>query len=207
MVAVAKSGIHFSNPNEFAPYVLGAGNLSVTDSAGTARTSATTNFFTEMARRGFQDTTDWTGTVEKTLLTVSGPGLMFAFAGPTAGGAETHTVKFVVDGITYTVTPMGVGSGERVFLLAGYGHPSTYTTSNIWNNPEAEALDTDKATFADIPRATEQPSIPTWGSATRGIPMLKWERTLVLSMTVSAPITNSTATAYSGAMYRARLQS
>ena len=189
-------GVHFTNPGEFLPCCATATSLNVADSGGSARASDTTAFFTEMARRGVQDQTNWTANTYKTILSVSGGGLMGAYVGCTAGGAETHTVRITVDGTATEMTISGLASGERgclVTALVQFGTLTPYL-------PGAEALDATKDIFGAVFLGS---TIPAWsGQSFWATPMLKFERSLLVEAKHSATITNSTATAYSGVMYR-----
>lgn len=193
-------GFHFRKPNRFNPYCAAAANLFVKDSAGASRSSATTNFHTQMAARGAQVTTDWTGGVKKTLLTVaSGSGLVAACVGPTAGGAESTIWEFVVDGVTSTVTVTGLASGERGCLLPTNYEQADYTTAAQLSDPKTEALDSDKATFGAVD--SDGVYILPWRNMWN-VRMLEFQNSLTISATHSASITNSTATAYCSIMYR-----
>ena len=201
MVAISSSGIHFKDPWEFRPYTGISTEINIYDSAGTARTGATTAFFTEMARRGLQEQTNWTQDVYKTLLNVtSGKGLVAAIIGPTAGGASNTTFRFTIDGrAPVSITVSALASGERAMLLTAFYQGVAYTTANAAMQPTNEALDADKATFGALEGNVDL--IPPW-LWTQGIPLLKFERSILIEAAHSASITNSTATAYSAIMYR-----
>lgn len=198
MPAAASSGIHFKDPWEFMPFACPVADLLVQDSAAAAQASSTTAFFTEMARRGLQDQTNWTINTYKTLLSVpSGKGFVAAVVGCTSGGSETTTFEFTVDGVLSTVAvPLVVT--QRAALLAKTMSGSDYTTASQILNVSAEALGADKATFA--PYTTNGFILP-WRSVT-GYPLLKFKTSLLIRAKHSATITNSTATAYSAVMYR-----
>jgi len=199
MASSGAGGKDFSNPAEFLPYCAAVASLNVYDSGSTIRASDTVAFFTEMDRRGVQDTTDWTADTYKTLLSISsGKGLVAALVGPTAGGASTTTFRFTVDGVASTVAVAGLASGERATLMPMTAVGSDYTTAAVWPDPGAEGLDADKATFGAI-RASS--NIPPWRRMSE-FPMLKFNTSLLIEAKHSASITNSTATAYSAVMYR-----
>lgn len=194
------SGINFKSPKRFLPYCAAATALFVKSSAGSSVNSSTTAFHTQMAARGLQDTTDWTGGVKKTLLTVaSGSGLVAACVGPTAGGAQNTIWEFIVDGVTSTVTITGLASGERACLLPLNYEQADYTTAAQLSDPKTEALDADKATFGAVD--SDGVYILPWRNMWNS-PMLEFKNSLTISATHSASITNSTATAYSSIMYR-----
>lgn len=196
----SSGGIHFKDPWLFMPYMGVSTSFRALDASDTDNSFATTAAFTEMARRGLQDTTNWTGNTYKTLLSVSsGKGLVAAIIGCTAGGAETTTFEITVDGVLTEIAVGTLASGERAALLA-HGAPvaADYTTSAIFLRPTAETLEADKATFGALP--TESP-IPPWRWMT-GVPCLRFNTSLLIRAKHSVDITNSTATAYSAVMYR-----
>lgn len=199
--AASKGGIHFSNPYHLRPVCHPSTNYNIIDSGAAGRTAATTNFHTEMARRGIQDTTNWTAGTYKPILNVTSGGcLLAAYIGCTAGGAETHTVRITVDGVEYVITIAGLASGERGALLATgvEALSADYVTASAFIDPGAEALDADKATWGSLSLVT---AIRPW-RVMGGIPLLEAKRTLLLEAKHSVDITNSTATAYSSVMYR-----
>lgn len=198
----AAGGIHFKEPWLLMPYTPVATSLECYDSGAGANDSATTGFFTEMARRGLQDQTNWTADTYKTLLSVpSGKGLVAGLCGPTAGGAETTTFEFTADGVLTEVAVGPLASGERALLLA-HG-PTTIGTFESQTNvePGAEALDADKATFGAV-TFTASHIFPWKMIANMAIPCLRFNQSLLIRAKHSASITNSTATAYSFVMYR-----
>lgn len=183
----------------FLPYCAAATSLTNNDAAVGTNDGTTTAFFTEMANRGLQNQTNWTAATYKTLLSVTGAGLVYCVIGCTAGGAENTTFEFTVDGVLTTVLVTGLASGERAALLPGTETSTFYTTAGQNTQPGVEALDADKATFGAIKVGIY---IPYWGVVSRGIPMLKFNQSLLIRAKHSANITNSTATAYSAVMYR-----
>lgn len=193
-------GIHFSDPWELWPARITASLLFVYDSAGTARNSTTTNFFTEMARRGVQEQTNWTADTYKTIANISGKGLFAGYVGCTAGGVETHTLEVTVDGGTAVELAFDtMASGERAFLGVAT-MDSLYTLADNFYLPGGEALDANKDTFD---HTGSNRLIAPWSVLTlQGTPLLKFETSLLIRAKHSANITNSTATAYSAVMYR-----
>lgn len=198
MPAASQSGIHFTNLWEFMPFACPVADLLVQDSGAVGRASSTTAFFTEMARRGLQDQTNWTAGTPKTLLSIpSGKGFVAAIVGPTAGGAETTTFEATVNGAVSTVV-VNVTSGQRAVLFAKTWTQTDYTSADQILNVNTEAIGADKATFTPY---TTSGFVPAWRSMA-GYPMLKFKTSLLIRATHSASITNSTATAYSAIMYR-----
>lgn len=196
------NGIHFKEPWLLQPYRSAATSLRVTDAAAANQTSATTAFFTEMARRGLQDQTNWTADTYKTILSVSsGKGVVAAYVGCTAGGSETHTVEFTVDGVLTEIAVSGLASGERALLSAsGIGTGSFFISSADYQLSYSETLDSNKQIFGALVNTT---NIPPWYTFTLlGVPLLRFNQSLLIRAKHSASITNSTATAYSAVMYR-----
>ncbi len=199
MVAIAKTGVHTKNPWELMPYVCVATDLTSYDATDTSNTSATTAFFTEMARRGLQNQTDWSANTYKTLLSVSsGNGFVAAVIGCTAGGTETTTFEFTVDGVLSTVSVGPLASGSRGAILAHAGIITDFTTANKWYQGAQEALNGDVATFGAI---TSTSSMAHWREMVN-FPLLRFDNSLLIRAKHSASITNSTATSYSAVMYR-----
>lgn len=200
MVAIATSGIHFKQPSQFQPYIADVANLNVFDNGNVIQASSTTAFFTQMASRGLQDTTNWTADTYKTLLTVaSGAGFVGGVVGPTAGGASTTTFEFTVDGVLDEIA-ITVASGQRAGLFAKLGGSADFTTAEVFLYAGVgEALGADKATFT----ASSNPVrvLLTWRQLV-GFPCLRFTQSLLIRAKHSASITNSTATAYSAVMYR-----
>lgn len=195
-------GIHFKDPWEFRPYFVPAGFIGVYNSGGTTSDDQTAAMFTEMARRGLQDTTNWTAGDYKTLLNVSsGKGFVACVIGPVAGGASTTTFEFTIDGVLTEIAVGPLASGERAALLTDYYDGQDYTTAANAFKVGAETLESDKATFASPSQLTSVALIPGW-RWTRGTPLLKFKQSLLIRAKHSASITNSTATAYSAVMYR-----
>lgn len=198
-------GIHFADPRKFQFVSATAANLLAYDASNTQRTAATTEFFTEMARRGLQEQTDWVADTYKTLLNVtSGAGHVASIIGPTAGGSSTTTFEITVDGIAYTIAVPVSGSGLRACAFAGYAGINNYTTAIDFVQPRAEALDATKTYFTDIAYNGAASVLP-WNFLMRGIPMLEYKNSLLIRAKHSANITNSTATAYSAIQYKARI--
>ena len=192
-------GVHFKDPWQFLPVVRLAADLSNEANDSTPEASSTTGFFTNMAARGLQDTTNWTANTYKTLLTVaSGKGLVGALVGPTAGSASTTTFEITVDGVL-TEIAIAVASGERAALIVGGGLINLFADTQRWAQQNG-ALDAGKTTLQTF---TEDMVIPSWTIVTLlGTPLLIFKQSLLIRAKHSADITNSTATAYSGVMYR-----
>jgi len=129
----------------------------------------------------------------------SGKGLVAAYIGCTAGGAETHTVELTVDGKLVEIAIGTLASGERAALLPGCAVSGIFA-SGTFIGTGVEVLEADKATIGALSGTNY---IPPWSIvAFFGIPLLRFNRSLLVRAKHSATITNSTATAYSGVMYR-----
>lgn len=200
MVAVS-SGNNFRDPWLFTPMAVAANGFSIVSNANSASAADTTAFFTELATRGLQDQTDWTANTYKTILNVSsGKGLVAAYIGPTCGGAETHDIRFTVDGVVTTLSILSA-SGFRPALTSGGFVAASFTTAGLHAANAYGTINAGKTTFGDIPSQLHQ--IPHWGwLSLMGTPLLRFNSSLLIEARNSAGITNSTATAYSGVMYR-----
>ncbi|CAB4165267.1 hypothetical protein UFOVP823_24 [uncultured Caudovirales phage] len=192
-------GHHFKKPWKFIPSVSLVGNVTAIMGNGTATISSATNFFTEMARRGLQDTTNWTANTYKTLLNVtSGCGLVACVVGPTSAGADTTTFEITVDGILYTMSIV-TASGTRAVLSIGSVRTAgagTYILNNTMGPIDAGGTTFGDDNYAEI-------NLPHWGEIGKyGSPCLEFERSLLIRAKHSASVTNSTATAYSAIQYR-----
>jgi len=191
-------GIHFKEPWELLPHTRGAANIFDWDKATSGVTSATVAFFTELALRGATDTTNWAANTYKTIVNLSGKGLCAGYIGCTAGGAETHTIEITVDGRLFEL-PIVNASGERAMLMASPVRSDFFTTAaaNGYSTGDLNAAKTVIGTSAG------SFVVPTWAAITGlGTPCLKFNTSLLIRAKHSAIITNSTATAYSGVIYR-----
>lgn len=194
-------GVHFKNPGLLLPYARTAADLTSTDEATTDSGSGTVAYFTNLTGRGVIDTTNWTADTYKTILSVSGGGLMAGYVGCTAGAAETHTLELTVDGVLREVAVL-LASGERAAWLVGAQAGDVSVTTLLWGRPLGD-LNAAKTILATT---TTNVTLPSWPTLTMlGTPCLRFEQSLLVRAKHSASITNSTATAYSGVMYRKEL--
>jgi len=197
------NGIHFKDPWLLQPYTATATSVEIVDTGGVNRDSATVAFWTEFAGLGLQDTTNWTADTYKTLLTVSsGKGLVGTLIGPTAGGSSTTTFEFTLDGGSpLEIAVSGLASGQRAVLTAAgliQSGPAATTTPGL---PNGAALAANKQIFAEAPNTASLVGTHQF-MASFGVPQLRFNQSLLIRAKHSASITNSTATAYSGVMYR-----
>ena len=203
MVALAKSGVHFKDPWQFTPVSHSAANLGIVSNAVAETFADATAFFTQLATRGLQDTTNWTADTYKTILNVaSGKGLVSAYIGCTEGtAAATHTVEFTVDGVLTEIAIPIVATGQRGCLFTAIMATTSFTTAAAHAAAAFGSLNAGKTTFATIPTTTPQVLDHGWITS-HGTPCLLFERSLLIRAKHSTTITNSTATAYSGVQYR-----
>lgn len=194
--------VNFSDPRNFQAYLVAAVNdIIVQDSGGTGRSPDTTNFFTEMARRGLQDTTNWTSGTYKTLLSVSsGGGEVAMIIGPTSGSAVDTTFEITVDDGTPKEIVIPTTNATRAVLSAvPFVDTAAFVTTVVFANSGAETLNAGKTIFT--PKSVSY--IPPWGMRRLMFPdVLQFDRSILIRAKHGADITNSTATAYSAVMYR-----
>lgn len=193
------NGIHFQDPRFFQPFttVNDNGLTIATGATPTFNSVGTTAFFTEIAKRGLQDQTNWVANTYKTLLSISsGMGVVAAVVGPAAGGAETTTFEFTVDGVVSTITITNANT-ERAVLANGL--PSIQWAAQIYSNDRS--IDAGITTFQTY--TTYQRVLPGWDHIAQfGMPCLVFYSSLLIRAKHSAIVTNATTTAYSGIMYR-----
>lgn len=196
-------GIHIKQSAQLWPFIAPVANLNVKDNANAAQASSTTAFFTQMAAAyGAQDTTNWTAATYKTLLSVTGAGFLAAIVGPTAGGAETTTFEITVDGVLDEIA-ITVAASQRAGLACKLCTATDFTSADVFAAPGVDGtIGSDKATFT-LPSNPVQYMLP-WRHAV-AVPMVRFNRTLLIRAKHSATITNSTATAYSAVQYRLEL--
>lgn len=204
MVAIPGGGIHFTNPGEFTPFNATSTALEI-ELNGTASAFSTTVGFTSLTSVGIAETTDWTANTYKTLLSIaSGKGFVAAVIGPESAGADTTTFEITVDGVLTELPIVGVASQRSCLASGGPVFDDTaapFSGNEVINS--YGALNAGKTVFG-TPSANVQ--IPSWQSiAVFGAPLLKFSTSLLIRAKHSQNITNSTATAFSGVMYRSLL--
>lgn len=194
-----QTGAHFKDPWLMLPMTNAASNVPMYDTTNTVRNSDTVAFFTGLAGFGATDTTNWSSNTYKTIYSHTGRGLVHACVGPTAGGAATTTFEMTVDGVLSEITVTNANT-ERAFLLTGAVMLADFTTVNTAQgigssgNALDAGLSTIQAGVIYIP--------PMRWAHNFGIPLLRYDVSMLIRMKHSAAITNSTATAYSGVMVR-----
>jgi hypothetical protein len=198
----AGGGIHFTDPGEFQLISNASSTVRYINATGSAFSANTTVAFTGFAAMGLQDLTNWTANTYKTILSVSGKGFVAGYIGCEAGGAETHTVEFTVDGTLKEIAIVNA-SGERALIVPGLIPETAYTTANFEAANNSGPLDAGKTTLGTV--SSTQGFITPWQwLGTNGVPLLKFTTSLLVRAKHSASITNSTATAYSALLYRLR---
>lgn len=203
MVAVAKTGNHFTDLWLMQPSTCLAANMAFFDSSPTSRISSIVAFFTGLASYGVIDSTNWTANTFKTIYSHTGSGLIFALVGPTAGGAETTTFEVTIDSGAAQLLTVTNANAERALLTAhgiaeGAGN-ADFTTAGKWVSPADAGLDAGTLTTLQ----TGVFVIPSMRfTMALGVPLLRYNTSCLIRMKHSTSITNSTATAYSGVMVR-----
>lgn len=191
------NGGHFTEPWMFLPHVATSGNIAILDKSNTGSNAASVAFFTEFANRGAIDSTNWTANTYKTLVSVTGTGFVAGVIGPEAAGADITTFEFTVDGV---LTTMAITSASGMRALANTG--LSIGSTNAGYVPQSLGdLNGSKNTIGDP--AANNKAWWSWDSVTYyGTPLLIFRNSLLIRAKHAQNITNSTATAYSGVMYR-----
>ena len=204
MPTFSTPGVHFTDPWEFTPYQ--AVQSAISNTALTVvSTDDTTAFFTNMATSyGIQDTTNWTEDTYKTLLTVTGKGLVSAIIGPSVAATDVTTFEITVDGVLTEISGVSSTNTDRFCLLVGAPSGTAFSsTDEMFEANTAQWKDTSKTILT---YGNKSPSIIPWSAiAMLGTPCLKFKQSLLIRAKNSADVTNSTATAYSAVAYRVGL--
>ncbi len=192
-------GVHFKEPWLLLPRTQDAGDYAIIDKAAAATASDAVAYFTELANRGAIDSTNWTANTYKTLINLSGSGLVSHIIGPTSAGADITTFEITVDG-TLKELPVLTASGQRAMVGVGLNMTTLFTTAAIYVQSMGD-LNAAKTIIGDTPANGRY--MPPWDFMTMmGTPTLRFNTSLLIRAKHAASITNSTATAYSGAQYR-----
>jgi len=191
-----RTGAYFNQAHFLIPISDAATAFNVMQ-VTTGRTSATTAFFTAVAAyMGTTDTTDWTADTPKTIYSHTGKGRFAWFLGPTAGGSETTTLEITIDGVLKEI-PCAVASGERALFTTYMGQPTDeMSTTSALENQGGETMNAAKTGFTDQVSGTVF-MLPWRSILVLGIPVLRYDVSLLVRAKHSQNITNSTATAYS----------
>jgi len=166
----------------------------------TGRASDTVACFTAFAAyMGTTDTTNWTADTYKTIYSHTGKGRFAGFLGPTMAGTDITTLEITIDGVVKEI-PFTGASGARVWF--GMYMPQTtaqFTTAATFEQQGGEAINAAKTGFTDQFGNT---ALLPWRSITlMGIPVLRYNTSLLVRAKHSQNITNSTATAYSAVQH------
>jgi len=202
MPVVSGGGIHFREPWEFFPHLRNSNAYSIVDKAASNTTAAVAAFWTELALRGAIDTNDVVANTYVTLANITGKGFLGGVIGPTSGGNDITTFEITVDGGTAVELPITTASGKRAALL-----PSVLVNDGLTTAYEAWISAGDLNAGKTILSGDQTGwVIPAWNTiGFFGAPVLKFKTSLLVRIKHAASITNSTATAYKGAMYRVGL--
>lgn len=150
MVASARSGSNFDDPNEFYRSLAVSANLHNMNFGGTTAAASAAGFFTNQAIRGLADDTNWTANTYKQLLSISsGKGLVSNLIGPTGlAGTPTTTFEITVDGVLTEVPVMATTTGDRAILgaISPDGSGGTAFTAVKQMDEDADSIDAGKTT-------------------------------------------------------------
>jgi hypothetical protein len=118
-VAGFSSG-NFQDPRKFLRGLCASSVLAVIPETPAIVAATSASFFTESAKRGIADDTNWTANTYKTILSTSGSGIVHSLVGPTGlAGTPTTEWEFTVDGVLYpTVSVVATTTGQRAYLGA-----------------------------------------------------------------------------------------
>jgi len=194
-----ESSPHFTDPWLFVARTQASGDYSMSQTNDTASDATTVQFWTNMTARGVIETNDLTANVWITIASLSGKGLFAGVFGPTSGGADTTTFGINVNGAGEVEYPILNAAGQRASLSVGLLPGVTFTTSSIFATPGGD-LNAAKTILGD---GSNVKFVNTFDfMSAMGTPMLRFDTSLVVRVKHSQNITNSTATAYKGMVYR-----
>ncbi len=198
------TGPHFKDLWVMNPITFPSNSVFIYNTADVAVSADTTAGFTGFAQYGLQDNTNWSANTYKTLYSHTGKGLVLAIVGPTAGGAETSTLRVTIDGGAAQPSTVTNANAERAVWMCGNNQPTQqYTTAQAGNqyNPALDAA--TLSTFQITGGAPGSITIPGWRhAAIFGMSLLRYDISCLIEMKHSASITNSVATAYSAVLVR-----
>lgn len=190
-------GVHFTDPREFKRVIATSSAFALYDDT-TLAGGHEAGFWTEMGERGVAVDTDYSAGVAKSLLNVTGKGLIAAVIGPTAGGAETTTFAITVDGVARSIA-VSVTSGKRAVLMPGHGPAAAFTTSASYLQSGGD-LDAGKAMLTATGANTLLATHELFGLF--GTPLLQFQTSCVITCAHSANVTGtSNNERQSGVMY------
>lgn len=192
-------GVNFSEPWKLIPMQCPVAGLNIADRSGNTSDCSSTAFWTDFATIGAIETNNLTADTWITIATISGKGLLAGVIGPTSAGADTTTFGIDVDGAGEVEYPVVCAATTRAALFCGSMLDTSFTTSPDWADQGGEF----NAGKTVLVAGSAARYIPSWHSiAMLGTPVLEFKRSLVVRVKHSQNISNSTATAFKGAMYR-----
>lgn len=183
------SGVNFSDPRDFHRALYAAAIFKAADNTATLTASTVAGFFTQCALRGVADDTNSTADTYKTLLSVTGRGLVSCLIGPTGlAGTPLTTFEITVDGVVTTVAITATTTGQRA-ALGAISNTDTFTTASEY----AQSPVSVDATKSVETNASITSLIPGWhGIRALGTPCLQFQVSLLIRMKTSE--SNSTTT-------------
>lgn len=179
-------GINFSNPKQFIVSNKPAAQVRIIDTSTTATTSGSAGFWTSVGNDGVAVDSNFTAATYKQILSITGDGEVGFVIGPTAGGSETTTFEITVDG-TLKEIAVSVSSGERAILAASFIQNDTYTTSSAF----AGRIGDLNAAKTQYGTAVGRDIVSTGALASRGIPRLQFDTSLLVRIKHSANVTGT----------------
>lgn len=184
------SGIHFADPRLMFRYFAQSNTLWLNDYA------STTSFWLELAKHGATDATSWTADTYKTLLSVSGKGLVHNIIGPVmASTTDTSTVRITVDGVVTVITlPGSSGGGTNLRAVLGpVIDPYIFSTTD---RMAYRVLGSDNFSTTDVfigSGAVNGNLISLTNADALGTPMLKFDASILIELKISAGQANTGA--------------
>lgn len=199
----SNEAFQLENPSALLRYELDPSAVNVINASPAANDLSTTASFTSLNTQGLADTTNWSTDTFKTLLSVSEPGELVGYVGPTVATAgDVHTVEITVDGVVSTIAMTTTSNTRRPALLAmGPTQGASFTTALNATALVAPSMSTNKRQI--VFTGFNNVAVPTWHLV--GMfkpPLLVWKNSLLVRAKNSVAITNSTATAFSALIYR-----
>jgi len=181
-------GINFKDPKYLFPFVAASGDIANVSGTGASVATAAA-FFDNLTSNGLSVDSDYVADTPKTIIDVTGGGEIFAVIGPTAGGAETTTFEFVLDGVTYTYAFV-CASGDRAGMWAAHSLGAFTTTANVVNSGFS-SLDATKVINKTAAFSWQLPGWFTLGMM--GTPRLEFKLAARVRITHSANVSGTDA--------------
>lgn len=187
--------INFTHPERLFVNALASGSISNIN-VTTANAATAANFFTDLTNNGASVDSNFTASVAKQIVSLTGKGEIIYVIGPTATGSATTQFIFVLDGTTYTSPAFAVAAGERACLTISGTQTAVYTTASA--GPAGGVLDSTKVWN------TTTIQLPGWLSPLAwSVPRLQFSSSCVFSINHSENISGTAAQErQSGICYR-----